>query len=140
MKIRLIAAVIVAVMLSPVLSAAEDVVLIGNPSIPESTLTKYEVNNIFLGKKIAWADQTKIIFAIQETSDVHKAFCKAYLNKSPSHFSNYWKKKLFSGKGLQPKVLSGDQEMIEFVSVTKGAVGYVSSNTPLDKVKTIRIK
>lgn len=140
MKIRLIAAATVAFLLIPVLSVAGDVVIIGHPTVPVSTLTKYEISNIFLGKKSVWSDSTKISFGIQKKNAVHKKFCKEYLNKSPSLFANYWKRKLYSGKGLSPHILDGDQAMIKFVAETTGAVGYVSKNTPLDKVKTISVK
>lgn len=140
MKIRLLAAAIVAVLLTPVLSAAGDVVIIGHPSVPVSTLTKYEVSNIFLGKKSSWSDKTKISFGIQKNTSIHKIFCREYLNKNTSQFANYWKRKLYSGQSLSPHISDGEQEMIKFVSETKGAIGYVSNNTPLDNVKTITIK
>ena len=140
MKFRLIAVAIAAATFFPVLSNAENIVLICHPSVPVSALTKYEVNNIFLGKKITWDPQTRITFAIQKECDAHKRFCLKRLNKTSHQFTNYWREKLFSGKGLAPLILEGDREMIKFVSNTNGAIGYISEKVALENVKTIFVK
>lgn len=140
MKIRVIAAALVTIMLLPALSAAGDLVLIGNPSLRESTLRKKDVKNIYLGKKRVWKDGTKIVFAIQTEKDLLKLFLKEYVGKSPSQYDNFWRNRIFSGKGSSPLTFDGNQEMINFVSKTKGAIGYVSAGSNLEDIKTISVK
>lgn len=140
MKIKVIVAALVAVMLLPVLCAAGGVVVIGNPSVPASALSKQDVGNIFLGNKTVWDDGSKITFVIQKDSAGHETFLKEYISKTPAQFANYWKKQVFTGKGSSPQSLQSDEEMIKFVSETKGAVGYVSSGTGLNNVKTISVR
>lgn len=139
-KIRIIIAIIVASMVIPGLATAGDPVLICNPSVQESALSKQELKNIFLGKKTTWKDNSKAIFVIQKNAPVHKVFLKKYVDKTTSQFANYWKKRVFTGKGASPQSLPSDQEVIKFVSETSGAVGYVSSGVGLDNVKTIKVK
>lgn len=141
MKNRVVVTTLVAaVLLFAELSLGGNVVLIGNTSIPVSALNQTDINNIFLGGKNTWDDGSKVIFVIQKHSACHDIFLKNYINKTPSQFSSYWKKQVFTGKGFAPRSLDNDQEMIKFVSKTKGAIGYVSSDTGLDNVKVITVK
>lgn len=140
MKIRVIVAAMVAVMLVPVLSIAGDVLIIGNPSVTASFLSEKELSKIYLGKKTAWGDGTKIVFVIQKNSDTHKAFLKEYVHKSPSQFDRHWKKLVFTGKGSSPQAFDSEKALIKFVSDTKGAIGYVSTDSNLENVKTISVK
>ncbi len=140
MKLRTIVTAIFAVLLFPVLIFAGDVVVIGNPSVTTSTLSKQEIIQIFLGKKKRWDGGGKVVFAIQEDSQIHKLFLKEYIRKTPSQYANYWKTQIFSGEGKPPKSLGDDAKMIKFVTETPGAVGYVSPGADLNKVKTIIVK
>ncbi len=140
MKIKAIVVVMVATMIVPAISAVEDVVLIGNSSIKDTVLTEREVIKIFLGKKIAWDDNTRTVVAFQKKPAVHNAFLKRYIHQSPSMFANFWKRQIYTGKVSSPKYVTNDQEMIRYVSETEGAIGYVSISTGLDVVKTIRVR
>jgi ABC-type phosphate transport system substrate-binding protein len=140
MKLLVIVAGLVTVMLFPALSSAGDVVLIGNLSIRESTLSQKDINYIFLGKKSNWDDGTKIKIAVQTDKNLHKLFLKKYIGKSPTQFATYWKKMVFTGKGSSPLAHDNNRKMINFVSETKGAIGYVSTDSNLDNVKTISVK
>ncbi len=140
MRINVIIAAIVACLLFPVLALAGEVVIIGNSSVSTSSLSQEDVSYIFLGKKRIWEDGERITFAIQKKSDTHDEFLKQYVKKTPTQFSNYWKKQIFTGKGSSPHAVNTDQEMLKFVAETKGAVGYVSSGTSLNNVKTISVE
>lgn len=140
MKVRLAVTILVAVMLIPVLSMAGEVVFIGNSSVPASTLSEYDVKNIFLGIKPLWDDGAEIILVVQTDSSAHDEFLKKYIGKTSAQFTNYWKKQLFSGKGLVPPSKASDQEIINFVRQNKGAIGYVSTDTGLDNVKVISVR
>ncbi len=140
MKIRVFATTLVAVILIPILSVAGDVVFIGNPSVPVSELSVYDIKSIFLGSKINWNDSSDLIFVTQKKSTCHELFLQKYINKTPSQYADYWKRQLFTGRGQAPKTMENDQEVITFVQQTKGAIGYVSTDTGLDKVKVLKIK
>lgn len=140
MKLSVIVAAMIIVMFSPVLSQAENVVLIGNPSVKTSTLSSKDVSKIFLGKKITWDDGTKITIVLQKNKTLHSEFLKEYVHKSPPMFASYWKRQVFTGKVVEPIALGSDQAVIEYVLETIGAVGYVSTSANLDKVKTISVK
>jgi len=140
MKIRVFVTTLVTAILIPVISMAGSVVLIGNPSVPASALNKYDVKSIFLGDMSAWDDGSEIIIVVQKDSTAHKTFLRNYINKTPIQFKNYWKKQVFTGKGFAPPSRDGDKEIIDFVTQTKGAIGYVSSDSGLENVKIIKVR
>ena len=141
MRLKLMISSLIAVMLLiPGMVLAGDMVIIGNKSVTESTLSKQDLKNIYLGKKTTWSDNKKIVFVTQDSSDVSDQFLTAYVNKSAAQFSSYWKEKVFTGEGTPPKSFASDKELIQFVAQTVGAIGYVSSGEGLDAVKKLTIE
>jgi ABC-type phosphate transport system substrate-binding protein len=119
---------------------ADDVVIICNKGVSDTSLSKDDIKNIYLGKKSSWSDNTKITFVTLSDSDIQKSFLKEYINKTPSQFNTYWKKLVFTGKGKMPKSFDSDADLIDFVSKTDGALGYVSASSESDDVKVIKVQ
>lgn len=124
----------------PGLALADSVMVIANPSVPDSLLSKKDVSNIFLGKKSTWDDGRKIVFVILKKSKTHDDFLKTYLSKTATQFDTLWKKKMFTGRGIPPKAMNSDQAMVDFVAKTAGAIGYVSPHADIANVKKIEIQ
>lgn len=118
---------------------ADDVVVIANPSVSETTLSNKDIRNIYLGKKSSWSDGGKIKFVIL-SGDIHERFLKSYIGKTEKQYNTYWKKQVFTGKGSPPQEFDSDQAMVAFVAQTVGAIGYVSAGVDVSKVKTITIR
>lgn len=137
MKIKLIVFVMV-LSIIPALCLAGDVVVIVNPSVTETSLSKKDVCNIYLGKKTYWKDGRRIKYVVLR-GDTHAIFLKSYVGKTEAQFSTFWKKQVFTGKGSPPKELDSDQAMVEFVAQTANAIGYVSGDADVSKVKTITV-
>lgn len=140
MRIKVIVTAAIVLLLIPIFAAAGNLTLIGNSSVTASELTKKDVGKIFLGKKIVWDDKTKIVIALQKNPAAHDLFLEKYMRKSPTLFANYWNRQIFTGKVKAPNTFENDQEVLKFVSETKGAIGYVSSGTNLKNVKIISVK
>ena len=120
-------------------AAHADVSIICHPAVAGDTLTRAEIKKIFLGKKLVWDDEQEIRFVIMKKSDAHKVFVKAYTQKTPSQFTHYWKKLVFTGKGSAPKSFHTEAELIQYVSETAGAIGYVPSELRPENVKILKI-
>jgi ABC-type phosphate transport system substrate-binding protein len=115
-------------------------VIIVNSELKVSVLDRETVQNIFLGKKNKWEDGNKIVPVTLQEGDTHRIFLKNIVNKNPSTFKNYWLAKVFTGKGIPPISFKEEAELIEYVAKTKGAIGYVSANTPIiNRVKVLNI-
>ncbi len=125
-------------------SAADtkNVTVITHPSVSDKSISKSDLKKIYLGTKIKWGNKKKIHFVTLKSGDGHKSLLKAYINKTPSQFKNYWKKRVFTGKGKMPKSFKSDKEMIAYVAKTPGAIGYISTASAADakKVNNLKIK
>ena len=117
--------------------ASAGVVVICNKNVPVDSLDKKEIKKIYLGDKTRWSDDKKIIFVALDSGEEHKTFLKKYVGKSSSQFRNYWKKKVFTGKGKAPKSFRQMEGLLEYVAGTEGAIGYISSELTDDNVKII---
>lgn len=107
---------------------AAAVVIIGHNSLPEQALTKMDVQDIFLGKKTK-LDGTKITFVILKNGEVHEIFLKEYLSRTPSQYTQYWKKMIFTGKGKAPKAFETEEALVEYIQTTEGTIGYIGAAT-----------
>ncbi len=117
-----------------------DVLVITNKSVNEKSIPKTDIQNIFLGKLSKWGNNTKIRCAISKNEALHGAFLKAYVRRRPRQFIAHWKMMLFTGKGVPPKRFATTEELIEYVVVTKGAIGYIDSETIAENVNIISVK
>ncbi len=99
--------------------------LVANSSVPGDTLSKNDVRAIFLGKKSVVGGENVVIVTLSQ-GDAHKAFLKSLVGKTPSQFSSHWKKIVFTGKGKMPKSFNTEEDLLAFVSRTRGSIGYVS--------------
>ena len=120
--------------------SAQEVLLIANNDVAETSLTAHEVQQIFLGKKTTWENGKKITFFTTNADETHTTFLKAYVGKSPSQFKTFWKKQVFTGKGKSPVSSADDQEMVGMVASTSGAIGYVAVGTDTSSAKTIPVQ
>ena len=135
MKVRMVVFIIL-LSIIPSVCLAGDVVVIANKSVSESSLSKDDISNIYLGKKSTWSNGKRIWFAVVK-GETHDAFLKDYVGKTESQFNTFWKKQVFTGKGKPPKQFDSDRAIVEFVAQTTGAIGYVSAGADVSKVKTI---
>ncbi len=65
---------------------------------------------------------------------------KNYVGKSFDQFNNYWKQQVFTGNGQMPKAFDNVKDLVDYVSKTDGAVGYLSSDTPAADLKKLEVK
>lgn len=120
---------------------AEEILLVCNKSVPVESLDKKQVRAIFLGKEIEWENKDKIVITILKIKKLHKIFLDKYVGMTPSKYRTYWKQMVFTGKrSSTPEVLETEEQLIEYVAKTDGAIGYVSSNVNTDTVRVISDK
>jgi ABC-type phosphate transport system substrate-binding protein len=119
---------------------AADFMVIANKDVTIGSLTKAELQSIFLGEKTRWDDGKHITIINLEAGDVQKSFLQAIVEKTPSQYESYWKKLIFTGKATAPKSSSDISKVLEFVAGQQGAIGYVAAGEAAGSVKTITIK
>lgn len=105
-----------------------EVVVVGNPSI-KATLSSAEVKNLFLGKRQALPDGTKIeVVELGTESPIREEFHSKFTKKTQAQLNSYWTRLVFTGKGKMPKEVSDSKELISMIASNPGLIGYVDSS------------
>ena len=74
---------------------------------------------------------------LEEGSATREVFLSEVVKKSKSQYSAYWAKIMFTGKGVPPKVVTSDKDMIELVSKNPNIIGYVDSANVTPDVRVV---
>lgn len=114
--------------------------IIVNPSNDISSMTKEQVSELFLKKVTQWENGRKALPVDQVTSSpIREKFSKEIHEKSVTAINSYWRQKIFSGRDVPPPEKSSDADVLAYIAENADAVGYVSDNAPVDKVKVLKI-
>ena len=135
--IRFFLVIMTALLLTTASAWALEVVLVAHPDVQVDLLSSRDVQMIFLGKKTVWEDKTPVIPLVQVPSEVTKIFLKDMLDLSPRQYYLYWRKALFTGRGIPPEEVANDQAMIERLLETPGSIGYVSADALDSRVRQV---
>src|SRR5579875_2100182 len=120
------------------LNAAEFKV-VANSGVSVSDVSSDDLKAVFLGTKTTLGD-SHVSPVIEKSGAAHEAFLKECVGKSDSALTTYYRSLVFTGKGSMPKSVASDDEVIEYVAKTKGAVGYVAVGAAVSGVKVLAVK
>jgi ABC-type phosphate transport system substrate-binding protein len=134
---RLLLCVIILLFLSSVAHA--EVLLIANSSVKETTLTRKDIKDIFLGKKKYWKDSSKITVATLKPGNVNSDFVTSYLSISPKQYASHLEKGVFTTPGQPPKQFTSSRKRAKYVETTAGAIGYIDSKTKAENVVVLNV-
>jgi TonB family protein len=123
---------------APPNALASDIKVIANLSVKADTISAGELKSVFLEQKRSLAD-THVEPVLQKSGPVHEAFLKEYLSKTHEDLQTYYGALVFTGRGSMPKELGSDAEVVAYVAKTRGAVGYVSTASSAEGVKTLPV-
>ncbi len=118
--------------------AAAEVVVVVHPSNGNAIDSKM-VQRIFLGKEKKFGDGTEANPINQATNDTRSDFDSNVLGRSSTQVAAYWSKLVFTGKGIPPKEVGGDADVIAAVAADPTAIGYVDSSAVTGDVKAITL-
>ena len=116
---------------------AQDVVLVANKKVQISEITDSDLRAIFTGKKTRFADGSHAVPVTLKGGAAHEVFLKNHLGEGPEEFRAQWRKLVFTGQGAMPISFNSESELLEYVAVTPGAVGYASRVSDRDQVKSL---
>ena len=119
------------------LSFAELTVIV-NPA-NDSAITSKDIQRIFLGKEAKFPNGTQAIpINLSSGGATREAFDEKILERSSSQVSAYWSKLVFTGKGIPPKEVTSDAEVVSLVAKNPSLIGYVDSSSLTDAVKPVK--
>lgn len=118
---------------------AIDVVV--HSTVKTEALKVRELRAIFAMKRQRWPDSKPItVFVLSGDSPLHRQFCKEVLQLFPHQLRSGWDKMVYSGRGSGPMVVNSEEEMVEVLAKTPGAIGYVTDATGFEQIKALEIK
>jgi ABC-type phosphate transport system substrate-binding protein len=119
-------------------AAAEDTIIV-NPALPLAALDDEALKDIYLGRKTAWDDGSRVVVVVLKEGISHDHLLQL-LNKSAAQFLTGWKKLVFTGKGTMPELVESEDALVALVAKTPGAIGYIDKGRLKDGVKALPLK
>lgn len=121
------------------LARAQEVIV--NPDVELDAVDRNLARLLITMRMPQWPDKRPVtVFVLPDNNPVHESFAKRVLEVYPYQLRRTWDRQVFSGTGQAPRQVANEQEMIERVSQTAGAVGYVSSPPDTDLVKVLEVE
>lgn len=125
----------------PAIASGQDFKIVVNDTNSSETISKQQLENIFMKKMSNWSNGQPVIPVDQTAaSGTRTGFSKAIFGRDTSAIKSYWQRQIFSGRGVPPPEKASDDEVLAFVRVNSGAIGYVSSDARVGSgVKVLEI-
>jgi ABC-type phosphate transport system substrate-binding protein len=114
------------------LPAMADVVVVVNPKAAETSMTKDQVAQFFLGKSSAMSPVDQ-----PESAPVRAEFYKKVTDKDASQVKALWSKLVFTGKATMPKEAADSAAVKKMVASDPKAIGYIEKSAVDASVKVI---
>jgi ABC-type phosphate transport system substrate-binding protein len=125
---------------APVVSADAPYRVIVHPQVKGTQIPRAALSSIFLKQAPRWGDGRPVLPVDQSVrSTVRQSFSGQVLQQGIVEVQVYWQRRMAAGV-TPPPVKTSDEEIVSFVAATPGAIGYVSTSTPLpDSVREIAV-
>lgn len=135
------AVLLLSLLFIPALSLAAELTFIANDSVKASSMSKSEIKQIFLAKKTAWDDGKQISFVIFNAgTDEQESFAKDYVSMTGNQLKKHYLTQVFNGViTKEPTAVEGADEVVEHVTKTPGAIGFISKTANKGKAREIKI-
>lgn len=127
---------------SKVLSKPSSFIVIANTMAPVDSISTSELRDIYNGDRVFWKSGKRIRAArLPDDSSTNADFLSIVVEKSPSQYMQHWRHKLFSGKGLPPKVLQDAEKMMTYIEENESSIGFipVSKRISSPKLKILEV-
>jgi ABC-type phosphate transport system substrate-binding protein len=103
-------------------------IVIVHPEVQGTQIRRAILSSIFLGDVKRWGDG-RTVHPVDRSlnSPLREHFTRQVLTVPPDSLQYYWNGKIMKG-ALPPPVKQTDEEVLEYVAKTQGAIGYVSAD------------
>ncbi len=121
--------------------SAADVYPVINAANNQTEISRNGLSAIFKMRLNKWNNGSAVIvYVLNDENPLHKKFSKLVLNVFPHQLRRAWNKAVFSGSGQAPRVLETKDDMVEKISNTPGAIGYLSPDDMNEQIKILKIR
>lgn len=114
------------------LPAFAEVVVVVNPKAADSTMTKDQVAQFFLGKSSSMTPVDQ-----PDSAPIRAEFYKKVTDKDASQVKSLWSKLVFTGKATMPKEVGDSAAVKKAVAADPKAIGYIDKGAVDGSVKVV---
>jgi ABC-type phosphate transport system substrate-binding protein len=115
-----------------------DVVAVVSSKSSIVTLTKNQVVDIFLGRRIRFPDGSPVVPIDQaEGSAIRDEFYDRFANMSPALIKAFWSKIIFTGRGRPPQAVANSAEAKKLVIANVNTIGYIDRSMVDSDVRVV---
>jgi ABC-type phosphate transport system substrate-binding protein len=129
--------VVIAILVLCGIEARAQIAVIVNKGAGISTATASNVSDIYTLSTKEWKDGAPIVVFDQKTEGTTRTKFYEFIGKSPIELKKVWMRIQLSGEGKAPTAVSSDEEMVQKVASTAGAIGFVASSKVTGDVKVV---
>ena len=113
------------------------VAVIAHKGVSVASVNAAAAADIFSLATKEWKDGTAVVVFDLKTEGAARTKFYDFIGKSPVELKKTWMRVQLSGEGKAPTVVGSDEEMVQKVASTPGAVGYVPASKVSGDVKVI---
>ena len=118
-------------------SIYSQVAVIANKSVPDGSISNAKLQEVYSLKiKTRSNGQGIILFTLKNDNSTVEKFFSSF-GKSSSDMKKVWMKIQLTGEGTAPDALGSEDEILNKVASTPGAIGYIDAKKVNDKVKVL---
>lgn len=114
--------------------------IIAHEDLDIESLSRDDLRRIYLGQLSSWDGAQHIVPFMLTINGTHQLFLQRIIRRSSAQFMAYWKRSVFTGKGLPPRALESELDIVRLVRQTPYAIGYVDAALEVEGVRTIQLK
>ncbi|MCH9697155.1 MAG: substrate-binding domain-containing protein [Gammaproteobacteria bacterium] len=123
------------------LPVPDQVLPVVNSDNKQTEISRNGLSAIFKMRLTLWNDGTPVtVYVLPDDHQLHREFSKKILHVFPHQLRRIWNNAVFSGSGQAPIVLNSQEEMIDKVANTPGAIGFVSTNNLTENIKILQVQ
>ncbi|CAH1386806.1 phosphate ABC transporter substrate-binding protein [Candidatus Nitrotoga sp. M5] len=118
-------------------AASADVVAVVSAKSSVTSLTAYQLTDIFLGRSARFPDGTKAIPCdLAEDSPLRNEFYTNLIGKSQAQIKSHWSKLIFTGRGQPPREVATAEKAKQLVAENPNVICYID-RSQIDKSVTV---
>ena len=129
--------VVTAILVFSGIEARAQIAVIVNKGTGISTAAAPTVSDIYSLSTKEWKDGSPIVVFDQKTEGTTRTKFYEFIGKSPIELKKVWMRIQLPGEGKAPTAVSSDDEMVQKVASTAGAIGFVPASKATGDVKVI---
>ncbi len=126
--------------LAPAVALCADFKVVASSDFKYSQISRAELRDLYLGtiKRIENGVVVETTKGPLDSKHMEK-FLSEVMEMSSRDFVNHWRVKLFSSRGMPPKTLESDEQVIFYLHVTPQSLGIVSSGADIGSLKVVTL-